>query len=864
MGIKRAKLIAVLLPTAAIFVCSFALADESPRRRECIDFDWKFTTAAQSGAEQPTFDDSAWQQVDLPHDWSIYGPFDPNAPSGRPGAFLPTGVGWYRKVIKIPDADKGRQISLEFDGAYEYAEVWFNGHDLGLRPYGFIGFSYDVTPYVNFGGDNTIAVKVDNSRQTNCRWYSGSGIYRDVWLVTTDGLHIPQSGTYITTPKVTADAATVHVAAEVRNDRTAPASYQWTCTILDADGRELQSVSGAGQAEATNTADIAADIALEHPHLWTVEYPQLYAARLEIKDGSQLVDHFDAAFGIRTLEFDVDKGVLLNGKHTKLNGVCLHGDGGAVGVAVPKDVWRRRLTELKEMGCNAIRTSHNPPDPDFLDLCDELGFLVMDEAFDEWSFAKNQVKQGYHTLFKDWHDRDATDFIRRDRNHPCVVLWSAGNEIPDQTSPQGPATARELVELFHRLDPTRPVTAGCDNVYAEPRSASPEFMAALDIAGYNYVDRWRNRSYLYFRLDREKYPQRKIIGTEDASMGGPRGNYGNPFQPEAAAIAAAPLASAAPALATAPAAAAPTTTASPATSTTTTATAVAPPPFPGRRRFSPAPRITVEQLWQVVAENDYVEGDFMWTGIDYLGEAGVGAPSGVIDTAGFKKDGYYFYQSQWTDKPMLHLFPHWNWQGHEGEVLPVYCYTNCDSVELHVNGKSYGTKGYGMMLEGMRDRYGVFTNPGRIRTTADLHLAWDVPYEPGTLRAVGMKGGQVVATEEIATTGEPAALHVEADRTSLAANGRDIAHVTVKVVDDQGRLVPTASNSLKFVVAGAGQLIGVDNGSLSIDEPFKTDHRKANAGLALALVQVARTAGPITVTVKSDGLADSSVTLDCR
>jgi beta-galactosidase len=836
-----AKWFAILLPAAAMFFCSFAFAVDSPRRRECIDFDWKFTTAAALDAQHPAFDDSTWQQVDLPHDWSIYGPFDPNAPSGRPGAFLPTGIGWYRKHLTIPESDKVKQISLEFDGAYEYAEVWFNGHELGMRPYGFIGFSYDVTPFVNFGGDNTIVVKVDNSRQTNCRWYSGSGIYRDVWLVSTDGLHVPQWGTYITTPKVTADSATVHMAGEIRNDRAAPASYRWTCTIFDADGTELHSASGAGQVEAGETADVAADIAIDHPRLWSVDDPHLYTARVEINDSPQLVDRYDTTFGVRTLEFDVDKGFLFNGKHTKFNGVCLHGDGGAVGVAVPKDIWRRRLVELKDMGCNAIRTSHNPPDPDFLDLCDELGFLVMDEAFDEWFFAKNQVKQGYHTLYKDWHDRDATDFIRRDRNHPSVVLWSAGNEIPDQTSPEGPATARDLVALFHRLDPTRPVTAGCDNVYAEPRSASPEFIAALDIAGYNYVDRWRNRSYLYFRLDREKYPQRKFIGTEDASMGGPRGNYGNPFQSEAAI-----------------------TMPSMATTATTAAAAAPSPPGPGRRRFSPAPRITVEQLWQVVAENDYVEGDFMWTGIDYLGEAGVGAPSGVIDTAGFKKDGYYFYQSQWTDKPTVHIFPHWNWTGHEGEVLPVYCYTNCDSVELLVNGKSYGTKGYGMMLEGMRDRYGVFTNPGRIRTTDDLHLAWDVAYEPGALRAVGMKRGQVVASEEIATTGEPAALQIEADRSTLAANGRDVAHLIVNVVDDQGRRVPTASNLIKFVVAGGGQLIGVDNGSLSIDEPFKSDRRKANAGLALALIQAARTAGPITITVKSDGLPDRAVTLECR
>jgi beta-galactosidase len=565
---------------------------------------------------------------------------------------------------------------------------------------------------------------------------------------------------------------------------------------------------------------------VDHPGLWSVDDPRLYTARIELSSAGQVVDRYDTLFGIRSLDYDVNKGFSLNGQHTKFNGVCLHGDGGAVGVAVPKEVWRRKLLELKEMGCNAIRTSHNPPDPDFLDLCDELGFLVMDEAFDEWKAAKGQVKQGYHTLFTEWHDRDVTDFVLRDRNHPSVVLWSAGNEIPDQTSPQGPATATQLVDLFHHLDPTRPVTAGCDNVYAEPRSASSQFMAALDIAGYNYVDRWRNRSYLYFRLDREAFPQRKFIGTEDVSMSGPRGNYGNPFISENAPNAQ--------------------------------------PPAPGRRRFSATPRVSVEQLWRVVAENDYVEGDFMWTGIDYLGEAGVGSFSGVIDSAGFKKDGYYFYQSQWTSKPMLHVFPHWNWKGHEGEVLPVYCYTNCDSVELFVNGKSYGIKGYGLMLEGMRDRYGTMTNPGRIQTTHDLHLQWDVAYEPGTLRVVGTKGGQIVASEEVVTTGEPAAIDLQSDKTTLDADGRDVAHLTVKIVDDQGRMVPTAGNNLKFTVEGAGKLVGVDNGNMSIDEPFKADQRTAFYGLALGILQSTRSPGPIAVTVTSDGLPDRSIRLECR
>ncbi len=820
-----------------------ARAEDSVRTRQRIDFDWKFLQSNADNAQVVNYDDSKWQAVNLPHDWSIYGPFDVNAAAGRYGGYLPTGIGWYRKNLHVPDSDKGKQLALEFDGIYEYSQVWINGHLLGLRPYGFISFIYDITPYVNFGGDNTIAVQVDNSRQTNCRWYSGSGIYRDVWLITTDALRIPQWGTYVTTPKVSADNATVNLVAQVDNRRAQAASYDYVCTILDGDGKEVQSSSGSGQVAAGDSGQLSAQLSVDHPKLWSIDTPSLYTLRVQLKSGGNIIDQYDTPFGIRDIEYDVNKGFSINGQHVKLNGVCLHGDGGAVGTAVPPGIWRRRLMELREMGCNAIRASHNPPDPDFLDLCDQLGFCVMDEAFDEWADRKTQVSQGYHTLFREWHDRDVTDFVLRDRNHPSVVLWSAGNEIPDQTNPHGAAVATELVGLFHKLDPTRPVTAACDNVYAEPRSAYPEFLAALDIVGYNYVDRWRDRAYLYYSIDRQAYPQRKFIGTEDSSMGGVRGNYGNPFVSPTLPT-------------TQPVATQPTVpTRGPAALAATNLR---------RARSTPYPRINVEQLWGFVGAYDYVCGDFMWTGIDYLGEAGVGSSSGPIDSAGFKKDGFYFYQSRWTTQPMVHVFPHWNWSGYEGQVLPVYCYTNCDSVELFVNGKSYGVKGFGFMLEGAQGRNRTNPSARRTRTTSDLHLEWDVVYEPGTLKVVGMKDGQVAATEEIATTGGPAAIDVQADKTDLAADGRDVAHLTVKVVDDKGRTVPTASTALTFDVQGAAQLIGVDSGSMSIDEPFKANHRKAFNGLALAILQSTRTAGPIHVVVHAAGLPDASVDLQAR
>ncbi len=438
---KHFAALAVALAVGLVLVHPTVAADV-PRDRQRIDFDWMFTQTDPADAQNPGFDASKWQPVNLPHDWSIYGPFDVNAAAGRNGAYLPTGIGWYRKTLAVPVADRGKHLELEFDGVYEYSQVWINGHLLGERPYGFISFTYDVTPYLNFGGDNIIAVRVDNSRQINCRWYSGSGIYRDVWLIATDPLHIPPWGTSVSTPKVGADRATIQAAVQVNNGRSAAAAFDLICTLLDKDGKELQSASQSGQIAAGAQSQVTLQVPLDHPELWSIDAPNLYTLRCRLKSGGQVVDQYDTPFGVRTIEYDVNKGFFLNGRHVKLNGVCLHGDGGAVGVAVPEGVWRRRLLELKEMGCNAIRASHNPPDPAFLDLCDQLGFCVMDEAFDEWAVGKGTSRQGYHTLFADWHDRDATDFVTRDRNHPSVVLWSAGNEIPDQTDPQGAARGR--------------------------------------------------------------------------------------------------------------------------------------------------------------------------------------------------------------------------------------------------------------------------------------------------------------------------------------------------------------------------------------------------------------------------------------
>jgi beta-galactosidase len=806
-------------------------AAAAAREQQTMDFGWKFALGDQAGPADPGYDDSRWAPVDLPHDWSIHLDFDKNAPAGRAGAFLPTGIGWYRKTFSLPEADRGRRVSIEFEGIREHGEVSVNGHSLGERPYGYTSVAYDMTPYLHFGAQgNVVSVRVDNSHQPNSRWYAGSGIYRHTWLVVTDGLHILQWGTFVTTPRVDPDGATVSVTVQVVNQRDDAADFTLVSTLVDADGREIQNARTTGRLDAGAHGEFTQQIAAGKPILWSIDTPYLYRVRSSLYRGDEAVDAHDTPFGIRTISWDVDRGFLLNGKPVKLNGVCLHADGGPVGVAVPEGVWVRRLQALREMGCNAIRTSHNPPDPGFLDLCDRMGFCVMDEAYDEWEIAKGQVQQGCHLFFDAWCKRDTTDFIRRDRNHPSVVIWSAGNEVPEQTSDGGSAVLKRLADIFHREDPTRPVTVACDKTYAEPKSAPPEFMALQDVAGYNYVDRWRNRAELYYSLDRRQFPERKFIGTESGSMGGVRGYYGDPFP------AAAPN------------------------------DAAAKPPGPATfwAAFrSSRPRVGVEQLWRFVRSHDYVAGDFMWTGIDYLGEGAVSSPSGVLDTCGFRKDGYYFYQSQWTAAPMVHVFPHWNWKGNEGRPLTVFAYTNCDTVELFVNGRSMGVKGYEFPMEGMERDWGILPARSRQpRTTADLHLAWDAIYEPGTLKAVGRRAGQVVATDEVATAGDPSAVLLTADKA--ACDGRDVIHAVVRIVDDQGRTVPTADNLVTFEVKGEGRIIGVDNGSASMTESFQSSERHAFNGCCLAILQTTRSPGRISITARSGSLREATVDVDSQ
>ncbi len=788
------------------------------RVRESADSGWRFFLGDAAGADQPGFNDTAWRRLNLPHDWSIEAAFDEKAPTGGPGGYLPAGIGWYRKTFILTPAMSGQRITVEFDGVYENSDVWLNGVHLGRQPYGYAGFAYDLTPHLRGAGQpNVLAVRVDNSAQPNSRWYSGSGIYRHVWLEATDSLHVASWGTQVTTPAVSAATATVRLRTRVNNETPQAAGVTLTSEILDADGK----VAATVQSDATlppGETELDQSVELAAPRLWSTRTPHLYRLRTTVTAAGTVRDRYETPFGVRSIAFDADRGFLLNGEPVKLFGMCLHHDGGAVGAAVPEAVLERRLRLLQEMGCNAIRCSHNPMAPEFYDLCDRLGLLVMDEAFDEWTLRKPQIKHGYSDWFAEWHERDLVAQIRRNRNHPSIVLWSAGNEIGEQREPAGPAVLGQLTAIFHREDPTRPVTAAMDNIFTDEGPAPAAFTNLLDVVGYNYVDRWLDRRETFFGPDRAAFPQRKFVGTEDAGARGVRGVYGFRALPAGT---------------------------------------------PERATYAGA-TTRVEQLWKFALTHDYVTGHFMWTGIDYLGEArwpDKSAASGALDTCGFPKDAYYFYQSVFTDRPMLHLLPHWNWAGREGRVVPVLAYTNCDVVELTLNGRSLGAKAREFPRPGTKGGWNIYANPQVFPTTADLHLAWDVPYEPGVLKATGWKGGKVVCETEVRTAGPAAALVLSVDRENLRADARDVAHVTVRVVDAAGVTVPGAEQLVKFDVAGAGTLIGVDNGNPASHESFQATERRAFDGLCLALVQAGTAAGEIRVTAAAEGLQGATAVL---
>ncbi|HTY10058.1 MAG TPA: beta-galactosidase GalB [Bacteroidota bacterium] len=803
---------AVLFTGLASFVISGTACASDTRRADDFSKNWKFHLGDVVNGQAILFDDAQWRALDVPHDWSIEGEFNKDNPATVGGGALPGGIGWYRKSFSVPAADKDKLVFIEFDGVYRNSEVWINGHYLGKRPYGYITFQYEMTPFLKFGGEhNVVAVKVDNSQQPNSRWYSGSGIYRNVRLVTVDPVHVDHWGTYVTTPEVTPRSAKVSIKIRTRNSSEQDQALTVRTVIIDGDGKKAGEAESKTTSRKMSVSEVSEELTVANPVVWTLDSPRMYTAVTTIECNGKICDEYETPFGIRTFNFDVDKGFSLNGKSMKINGVCDHHDLGCLGSAVNKRALERQLEILKGMGCNAIRTSHNPPAPELLDLCDRMGFIVMDEAFDMWKEKKTEFD--YSLDWDTWHKQDLTDMILRDRNHPSVFIWSIGNEIVEQWDRQdssGIAIARELGGIVRSLDTTRPITSALNN----PVPSNPLYRSgALDLVGNNYnIDKYPDFP--------KNFPGKKFIATETVSALATRGHYDMPSD----SIRRWP-----------------------------TRWDV---PFNGGNvdntcsaydNCSAPWGSTQEETWKVIKKYDFLSGQFIWTGFDYIGEpTPYGWPSrssyfGIIDLAGFPKDVYYMYQSEWTNKPMLHIFPHWNWK--KGDTVDVWAYSNCDEVELFLNGKSLGAK----------------------RKAGDeLHLVWRVPFVPGTLKAVSRTGGKEMLTQEIRTAGAPAMVVLEADHRMIAADGKDLSFITVKIVDQAGVLVPNADNLVHFTVSGEGRIAGVDNGLETSHESFKAHERKAYNGLCLAVLQSTDKAGTITVRATSDGLTESSIAIDSK
>ncbi|HZP18397.1 MAG TPA: beta-galactosidase GalB, partial [Terriglobales bacterium] len=773
-------------------------------RRISLDEDWRFLKGDAKGAEDPAFDDSQWRSLNLPHDWAIEGPFDPNL-NPHTGALPIFGTGWYRKSFLLSAGDRERRFTIVFDGAMSNSKVWLNGHELGGRPYGYASFSFDLTPYLHFGAEpNVLAVRLTPEDHSS-RWYPGAGIYRNVWLDVTGPVHVATWGTYVTTPEISDEKATVAVKTDVVNSLKREASVVLRTSVVDQAGKTVATANTEATSISPETSrTISSNLTVPKPQRWDVDHPYLYTLVSEVLDGGRAVDRYSTPFGIRTIAFDREKGFLLNGRKHKLHGVCLHHDLGALGAAVNRRAIERQLQIMKDAGVNAIRTSHNPPAPELLDYCDRLGLVVMDEAFDMWRIAK--VQNDYSKYYGDWSERDVRDMARRDRNHPSIIMWSIGNEIPEQKSADGWKEARRLTDLFHEEDPTRPTTS---NMNEWPDPVRNHFAENIDLAGFSYKP-------MHYEEVMKEHPNWIVFGSETASCVSSRGVYHLPLEKYEKHP-----------------------------SHQISSYDIISPPW----AYCP----DVEFFYQDKFPN--VLGEFVWTGFDYIGEPtpyfdwrSSGSEDwpahssyfGMVDLAGFPKDRFYLYQSQWTTTPMVHILPHWNWAGHEGQPIPVMAYTNAEEVELFLNGKSLGKKK--RFSEPFDIPVGANVSSDR-RFTTKYRLRWDVPYEPGSLKAVAYSNGKQVAQQEIRTAGAPARVVLVPDRAVIRADGEDLSFVTARVEDKDGNLCPMADNLLHFKVTGAGKIEAVDNGNAATVEPFQADQRSAFSGLALLIVRPGKSAG---------------------
>ncbi|MDL2208202.1 DUF4982 domain-containing protein [Parabacteroides sp. OttesenSCG-928-O15] len=797
---------------------------------------WKFTREDQEDFIRSDYDDSKWQSVTVPHDWAIYGPFDayndlqkvaitqdgqkeamPHA--GRTGGLPFVGVGWYRYDLSIPSYAPGKRVTLLFDGAMSQANVYVNGQKVGNWPYGYNSFYFDITDFLRAEGTNTLAVRLENLPESS-RWYPGAGIYRNVHVIVTEEAHIPLWGTQITTPQVSKEFARVHLKTEIaRPEGTEASRYSLVTEIWNQYGNRLIETKSA--LTAFDNDCFSQEIIVQNPRLWSPEVPELYKAVSRLYDGQTLKDEYTTTFGIRSIEIIPEEGFFLNGEKTMFKGVCNHHDLGPLGTAVNDAAIRRQLRILKDMGCNAIRTSHNMPAPELIRACDEMGFMVMPETFDEWKTPK--VKNGYNLFFNEWAEKDLVNLLRQYRNNPSVVMWCIGNEVPDQSRPGGGKLARFLQDICHREDPTRPVTNGMDHGV---NVINNNFAATMDVVGFNY------RLFVY-QDAYKKLPQAIVLGSETASTVSTRGVY----------------------------------------------------KFPVERRSDAkyddhqSSGYDLEHCnWSNLPEDDFIHqedlpytiGEFVWTGFDYLGEPTpyyTDWPShsslfGIIDLAGIPKDRYYLYRSHWNKgENTLHILPHWTWPGREGEVTPVFVYTNHPSAELFINGKSQGVRTKDLSVE--LDASGTPEALASLERQKRYRLMWmDTRYEPGTVKVVAYdKEGNAVEEKEIHTAGKPHRLELKADRSRLSADGKDMSFITVRVVDRNGNLCPDATNQVKFKVRGEGFYRAGASGNTTSLELFHLPQMKLFSGQMTAIVQTTEKAGPIVLEASASGVRGASIEL---
>lgn len=845
------RLVAISIVLLAI-LAGFPLilnSQTSPRSRESFNENWKFvkyfnandeaTTIDKepAGLESPSFNDNSWRTLDLPHDWAIEGPFSDTLENNT--GLLPwKGIGWYRKHFTVNETNKDTRFYIDFDGAMAYSQVWLNGKFVGGWPYGYTSFRLDLTPYIINGKENLIAVRLD-TKKWDSRWYPGAGIYRNVWLVKTSPVHISYNGVFCTTPEIKKETGTVSISAEVESHVDGPILVKVKAEVYKIDNKS--GISGSPVAEFTSPYAMTSamddhifrvDLKVKEPVLWDLENPEMYKTVVSVIMGSDVVDRYETNFGFRTLLFTARDGFYLNGKRVEVKGVCNHHDLGALGAAINTRALERQLEILKEMGCNAIRTSHNPPAPELLDLCDRMGFLVEDEAFDVWKTPK---KRGdYNKLFYSWHVKDLKAMVRRDRNHPSVFIWSTGNEVNDQNNP---ALSESLKAIIKSEDITRPVTSGCN----WDESGTNGFQKTLDVFGINY------RLYRYdafFALkDNDNLP---FHSSESASTISSRGEY---FFPVVEGDLNNNL--------------------------------------PGNGIFQissydlayPGWATTPDQQWEMQEKYPGVFGEFVWTGFDYIGEPtpyggdltglrpGTRAydrakelldrqnvtevPSrssyfGIIDLAGFKKDRFWLYQSKWRPElPMAHILPHWNWPERKGLVTPVHVYTSGDEAELFLNGKSLGKKKKGQY---------------------EYRLRWDdIVYQPGELKVIAYKNGQKWAEDVMKTTGKAYQLAMSADRSEITGDGRDLVFVTIKIEDKNNLMVPRTSNQINFSITGPGKIIATDSGDAASHESFQAKSKKAFNGMCLVIVEAEKGAtGSFTVVAESKGLERNAVTINIK